>query len=213
MSFSITSERYKQWDAARRAFPKSLIARFGQVLQPRAPTERSIANAAALLESNAQARQAIERAGLSVRGFVELTVALEQQMLAATAGTDAGRIEPLPSTQTYPMSMDSGYYPYYPYTPRPIPVSPDTLPVTPVPVTPTPYPAPLPLPRDTARRDTMLLPPQPPPTPLPRPDTVAPRRDTLQPRRDTAVVPKQQPRDTTRDSLPPSMPTGRISRR
>lgn len=168
MSFNITSDRYKQWDSARRAFPKSLIARFGQVLQPRSPTERSLNNAVALLESNAQARRAIERAGLSVRGFVEITVALEQQMMLASTGE---RTAPMPGT--YPITMDSGYYP------MPMP-----QPVTPVPDTP--YPA-----SDTVRRDTIF--------PVPRPDSVQPRRDSATVRRDT-VAPRPAPRDTVRDT-------------
>lgn len=204
MSFNITSERYKQWDQARRSFPKSLITRFGQVLQPRSPTERSINDAVALLEGNAAARQAIEGAGLSVRGFVEITVALEQQMLAAS--TRGGAPDPMP-VQTYPMTMDSGYYPMPMPTPEPypppVPVTP--YPYTPPPVTPMPpvTPAPvLPAPRDTVRRDTVIPAPAPVPTPIPapRPDTIPARRDTAPApvRRDTAPAPKPLPQDTAR---------------
>ena len=199
MSFNITSERYKQWDQARRAFPKSLITRFGQVLQPRSPTERSINDAVALLEGNAQARQAIEAAGLSVRGFVEITVALEQQMLAAS--TRGGSPEPMP-VETYPLTMDSGYYPMPapppdPYAAVPVTPYPAPQPYTPVtplpPVTPTPV---LPPPRDTVRRDTVQ--PTPAPIPAPRTDTIPVRRDTAPTpvRRDTVVAPKPAPPDT-----------------
>lgn len=208
MSFNITSERYKQWDQARRSFPKSLITRFGQVLQPRSPTERSINDAVALLEGNAGARQAIESAGLSVRGFVEITVALEQQMLAAS--TRGGAPDPMP-VETYPLSMDSGYYPMpasQPYPP-PVPVTPypaATYPYPPVtPVTPAPV---LPSPRDTVRRDTIYPTPAPVPAPVPsptpvpppRPDTAPVRRDTTPApiRRDTVITPGPQPQDTAR---------------
>lgn len=196
MAFSITSERYKQWDQARRAFPKSLITRFGQVLQPRSPSERSINAAVALLEGNAAARQAIERAGLSVRGFVEITVALEQQMLLASTG--GPRAEPVPQPGTYPLTMDSGYYPM----PAPLP-APEPYPYTPTPTTATPLPqpyTPYPAP-DTVRRDTLLR----PMLPAPRRDTVVQRKDTTT-RRDTAAAPKPPPRDTVRDTsraLPP----------
>lgn len=183
MSFSITSERYKQWDRARRAFPRALIARFGQVLQPRAPTERSINDAVALLERNARAKRAIESAGLSVRGFVELTVALEQQMLMAAGG---GRPAPPPATDTYPVTMDSGYLP--PPAPE---VPPYPLPVPQAPVAPD----------TTARPDTLLV----QPAPYPRRDTVprrdtAPRRDTLRPPVDTLIVPRPARPDTIRDT-------------
>lgn len=199
MAFSITSERYKQWDQARRAFPKSLITRFGQVLQPRSPTEASINAAVALLERDARARQAIEQAGLSVRGFVEITVALEQQMMLAS--TRGERVAPIPA-ETYPLSMDSGYYPVpapAPY-PEPVPAAPLPYPYTPAPVVPapaTPYPAP-----DTLRRDTIARPVLPPR----RTDTTLPRRDTATVRRDSIVPPKPPPRDTARDTsrvIPP----------
>lgn len=200
MPFDISSDQYKQWEQARRAFPKSLIARFGQVLQPRAPTERSIANAVALLEGNAQAKRAIEGAGLSVRGFVEITVALEQQMLAAT--TRGG--QPAPAEPLYPMTMDSGYHqvPAQPY-PDPVttypPVSPYP-PTTPAPVTPYPAASVLPPPRDSARRDTVVS-----PVPMPKRDSTTPRRDTMPARRDTMPPPR---RDTLRaaPTAPDSIP-------
>ena len=209
MSFNITSERYKQWDQARRAFPKSLITRFGQVLQPRSPSESSINSAVALLERDPRARQAIEQAGLSVRGFVEITVALEQQMMLAS--TRGERVDPMPAPETYPLSMDSGYYPMpapVPY-PEPVPAAPLPYPYTPAPVTPapvTPYPTPVPATPypapDTVRRDTIVRPVLPPP----RPDTSVPRRDTTPVRRDSVVPPKPPPRDTVRDTsrvIPP----------
>ncbi|HET9452646.1 MAG TPA: hypothetical protein VFO66_00075 [Gemmatimonadaceae bacterium] len=205
MAFNITSERYKQWDQARRAFPKALITRFGQVLQPRSPTEASINAAVALLERDPRARQAIEQAGLSVRGFVEITVALEQQMMLAS--TRGERVDPVPAPETYPLSMDSGYYPIpapAPY-PEPVPAAPLPYPYTPAPVVPapvtplpaTPYPAP-----DSVRRDTIVR----PAPPAPRPDTTSPRRDTAPVRRDSVVPPKPPSRDTVRDTsrvIPP----------
>lgn len=212
MAFSITSERYKQWDQARRAFPKALITRFGQVLQPRSPTEASINSAVSLLERDARARQAIEQAGLSVRGFVEITVALEQQMMLAS--TRGERVDPMPA-QTYPLSMDSGYYPMpapAPY-PEPVPAAPLPYPYTPAPVVPapvTPYPTPVPATPypapDTLRRDSVR------PALPPRTDTTPPRRDTATVRRDSIVPPKPPPRDTVRDTsrvIPPdSIPRG-----
>jgi hypothetical protein len=204
MPFDISSEQYKQWDQARRAFPKSLITRFGQVLQPRAPTERSIANAVALLEGNAQAKRAIEGAGLSVRGFVEITVALEQQMLAATSrGSQPARVEPM-----YPMTMDTGYYqiPTQP-SPDPVtaypPVSPYP-PATPTPATPYPAASVLPPPRDTVRRDTIVS-----PVPTPKRDSMPPRRDTVPVRRDSVPPPR---RDTAAAAPPAPAPPDSIAR-
>jgi hypothetical protein len=208
MSFNITSERYKQWDQARRAFPKSLITRFGQVLQPRAPSERSITSAVALLEGHPQARAAIERAGLSVRGFVEITVALEQQMMMASTGTPDASVPP--ADGSYPITMDSGYYPPPTYTPPPVMPLPQPYPAQPYPVQPytpaQPYTV-LPPPRDTVRRDTVV--PTPVPLPAPRPDTVPTRRDTAPvpapaptpaPTPRDTLAPKPPPRDTARDT-------------
>lgn len=86
LGYMITSDRYKKWDAARRGWGRGVAARFGALLQPKSPTEKSINRAVAYLEGQAGARQAIERAGISVRDFVLMTVALEQQMLLASGG-------------------------------------------------------------------------------------------------------------------------------
>src|SRR5438045_3217063 len=63
LSFVITSERYKQWDAAQSALDKGTAARFGALLQPKSPSQQSIERATAFLEANAAARAAIEHTG------------------------------------------------------------------------------------------------------------------------------------------------------
>ena len=132
LHFVITSQRYKQWEAARAGLSRSVVARFGEILQPKSPTQRSIDRAVAYLESNPSARQAIERTGMSVRDFVLMTVALEQEMrLANGQGASANR-EPIPPSYPYP--TDTG-------------------------IRPPPMPAPMPAPRvDTVRRDTVIMP-------------------------------------------------------
>lgn len=180
MEFSITSERYKQWDAARRALDKKTAARFGARLQPSAPTEQSISRAVAYLEQDARSRQAIERTGLSARGFVELTVALEQQM--RLAGGQGGAREPRSLPAPYPPPIDSSYMPATPVTPVPV----EPRPSEPVTRLDTLFPTPRPAPRDTVRRDSL------------------PKRDSTLPRRDIVVAPKPPPpRDTARDTLRP----------
>ena len=190
--FRITSEKYKQWDAAQRGISKRIAARFGEILNPDAPTERSIDRAVAYLESQTGARQAIDAAGLSVREFVVMTVALEQEMRLASS---EGERPPGPSQ---------------PYDFPPI----DTTFIAPQPVAPVPTPTDTAIPVDTTfvlprpRVDTTIArPPAPPPTVFRR-DTAVARRDSIVPRRDTARTPGAPPvtRDTVRDTLPSAGP-------
>lgn len=158
--FRITSEKYKQWDAAQRGISKRIAARFGAILRPDAPTERSIASAVTYLEGQPSARQAIESAGMSVREFVVMTVALEQEMRLASGETR----KPAPASEPYNFPpVDTTF------------------------VAPRPVPAPLPV--DTAaavdsvaptifRRDTTV-----------RRDSVAPRPVTRDTVRDTILPP------------------------
>lgn len=202
LEYSITSDRYKQWDAARRGLDRKMASRFGALLQPASPSERSIAKAVQYLEGEPRAKQAIERAGMTVRDFVVMTVALEQEMrLASSRGTP----EPMPMPAPYPPPMDSTYMSAYPYpAPPPAPRA-DSLPrIDTAFVPPKPLPPPRFLPSDTMpsqppKRDTLVTPRD---TLSPRPDTVVPRRDTMVPRRDTIAQPKPAPpRDTLRDML------------
>lgn len=198
MAFVITSERYKQWDAARRALDRKVAARFGTLLQPAAPTEQSIDRAVAYLEQDARSSRAIERAGLSVRGFVELTVALEQQMrLVGSRRSSRAEPLPLPMPDTFTRPVDSGYVPAPPITP---------LPFTPLPQAPTPaYPR---SPDSAVRSDTLFPRSQPRDDTLSRrpassaSDSVVPRRDTLTPARPAARDSVRDTRDTLRPVAP-----------
>jgi hypothetical protein len=204
--YVITSDRFRQWDAARKGFSREVSVRFGELLSPRSPTERSIQRATAYLESQERTRQAIERTGMSVRGFVLMTLALEQQMILATqrGSQDMVADMPLPADT---LAIDT------PYAPPPMPPQ---------------YPsASAPIPLDSPRRvDTVYL-----PTPrdtMPvwrdamrpridiRRDSMRVRRDSLRPRADTLRDLARPPRDTTRppndtarpprDTTPPPPP-------
>jgi hypothetical protein len=110
LQFVITSERYKQWDAARSALRANVAARFGTLLQPKSPTEKTIARAVSFLETDVASREAIERTGMSVKDFVLMTVALEQEMRVASGGgaaaaTQEHRSMPAP----FPPPVDSGF--------------------------------------------------------------------------------------------------------
>jgi hypothetical protein len=158
LGFVITSDRYKQWDAGRRGWGRGVASHFGNLLQPKSPTRRTIDRAVAYLESQGRARQAIERAGMSVRDFVLMTVALEQEMQLASG---QGGVRSAAAPARAPSMTDSTYVAATIDSSR---REVDTLAA--------------PTSRDSVppKRDTLWLKPPPPP---------APSRDTL---RDTTPV-------------------------
>jgi hypothetical protein len=196
LEFAITSDRYKQWDAAQRGITKRVAARFGAILRPDAPTERSINSAVSYLAGEPGARQAIENAGLTVRDFVVMTVMLEQEMRLASGKTPEQPVESKP--YDFP-PVDTAFI-----APKPAPVQ-DSLPVDTA------------LPIDTAfiqprrRIDTITIPPARTPAPtIFRRDTA--RRDTLI-RRDTTPPPPPVTRDTVRDTTrAPAIPPDSLPR-
>ena len=200
LEFGITSEQYKRWEKARRGIDKRTAARFGAILQPDAPTERSIERAVSYLDSEPAARSSIEAAGMSVRAFVVMTVALEQEMRRASGQPVVRQPDPAALAYEFPTVDTTMIAPMQP-TPYPAPVYPaDT-------VSRVPQPAAVPGPVDTAlprvvvpapTRDTAA---RLPPTVFrrdtaarTRPDTVRTRPDII--RRDTA----------RRDTTPPPPP-------
>src|SRR5215213_4461657 len=66
LTFTITSERYKAWDAARTGLDSRIASRYGAILQPGSPSRRNIEKAVEYLESEPGAKASIERAGMSV---------------------------------------------------------------------------------------------------------------------------------------------------
>jgi hypothetical protein len=191
LEFAITSEQYKRWDRARRGIDRRIAARFGEILQPDAPTERSIAEAVSYLEGEPAARSSIEKAGMSVRGFVVMTVALEQEMRVASGQPRVRQPEPTPSPYDFPQFDTTLIQPPVPQpypTPTPEPAPADSYRVD------TAFPI---VPHDTMRR--IIVPPA-----MPRRDTLSRQRPTIF-RRDTVIR-----RDTVRvDTVqPPPPPVG-----
>jgi hypothetical protein len=212
LSYNITSERYKQWYAAQQSLDHATAAKFGTILHPDSPSAASIEQATGFLERNPRTKLGIEHSGMSVRDFVQMTVALQQQFHDAAHA----------SGETYPQDL-----PYY--VPPPLDTTMPPPPVSNVPMTPltvyTPPPAYTPVqPVDTSaygtRRDSVVdtsrriiqTPARPPvvtSVPMPRIDTAAPKRDTVLP----PVPPRPKPdsvstgtRDTTRRSpTPPAL--------
>lgn len=173
MSFTITSERFKAWDAARQGIDQRVAARYGAILQAASPSRRNIERAVRYLASEPGAVASIQRAGMSVRDFVVTTVVLEQEMRLADA---RGEIPP-DTMPTYPYTAHQPYpgdtSSVYTYTPtRP-----------PDPMSPTPvvrqYLDTFPRPDTMTRRDTVV-----------KRDTLV-KRDSVKP-----------PVDTLRDTIP-----------
>ena len=214
LSFTITSERYKAWDAAKDGLDGRVSSRFGAILQPGSPSRRNIEKAVAYLESDPAAKAAIERAGMSVRDFVVTTVALEQEMKLASA---RGEIppDPMPAPQPYP--VDTSSFATTTYTPIPLPppvpvvrqyadTTPqrDTMPPGSFVITRTDtatrrFPIADSIARAAAARDSMAR------RSAPR-DSIVVRRDTAV-KRDTAPTPPRDtvrpaPVDTLRDTIP-----------
>ena len=212
LSFEITSERYKAWDAARQGIDSRISARFGAILQPGSPSRRNIERAVQYLQSEPAAVASIERAGMSVRDFVVTTVALEREMQLATARgevpPDTMIPPPYPTYSTYPADTTS-FMTYQPIPlPPPVPTirqyldtfpRPDTLPrrdsfvITRTDTSARRFPVADSIARAAARRDSLARQMAPRDSIVIRRDTIL--RDTI--RRDTLV---------RRDSVTPSPP-------
>jgi hypothetical protein len=206
----ITSERYKRWLAAARALEAvpnvpTVRGRGGSITA--ADAERAIA----ALEGHAGARRALAQAGMTVREYVLTTLALEQQMRVAGAGsrqpvqpiierpadTDTMQIVPdYPPAEYPPMGERVPAVPSEPFPPRdtafvsppsreslPIPTQPTPTP-TPVPAQPTPAPTPVPAQPTPAPVPAQPLPPPGQVTPPPPPSNpqVIPQPITPPPR-------------------------------
>jgi hypothetical protein len=96
IDYEITSDRYRQWETARRALRAQKVT-LSMRLDPLHVTEAEIQRAVDFFERNGKARRAIEATGMSVRDYVLTTLALEQQM-AVAKGTWSARERPRPPT-------------------------------------------------------------------------------------------------------------------
>jgi hypothetical protein len=99
--YEITSDRYRQWEAARRALRAERIS-LSMRLDPLRVTEAEIQRAVSFFERNGRARRIIEQAGLSVRDYVLTTLALEQQMAMASGRWAQARRPRAPATPVAP---------------------------------------------------------------------------------------------------------------
>jgi hypothetical protein len=101
LDYEITSERYRQWETARRALRAEKIGLSMQI-DPLRVSEAEIRRAVDFFQRNRKARRLIENTGMSVRDYVLTTLALEQQM-AVASGRWGERARPrAPSTPVVP---------------------------------------------------------------------------------------------------------------
>ncbi len=216
LSFTITSERYKAWDAAKDGLDSRIASRYGAILQPGSPSRRNIEKAVEYLESEPAARAAIERAGMSVRDFVVTTVALEQEMKLASA---RGEIPPdtLPTSAYQPYPMDTSSFGATTYTPIPLPepvpvvrqyidtspprdtTPPGTFVITRTDTTTRRFPIADSIARAAAARDSLARRYAPRDSILVRRDSVVKRDSVPTPKRDSV---RPTPVDTLRDTIP-----------
>lgn len=172
LGFEVTSDLYRRWLAAKGALGETRLARSIAALGGRGLTEEELAEAVGRVEGDAEARAAIEGAGLTPREYVYATVAIGQAMAVAS-----GKLQPLRSPAAEPAEVEvASPYPMLPPaagvdTMVPYPVAPPAPTVVqPLPVEPQPTPLPEPIPVPVV------------PAPRPTPDTLPPTpRDTLRP--------------------------------
>jgi hypothetical protein len=83
LAYEITSDRYRQWETARRALRAEKIS-LSMRLDPLRVNQADVQRAIDYFERNRKARRIIEGTGMTVRDYVLTTLALEQQMAVAT---------------------------------------------------------------------------------------------------------------------------------
>lgn len=101
VNYEITSDRYRQWETARRALRARKIT-LSMRLDPLRVTDADIQRAVNFFERDRTARRLIEDTGMSVRDYVLTTLALEQQMAVASGRWRARERPRAPSAPVVP---------------------------------------------------------------------------------------------------------------
>ena len=101
LAYEITSERYRQWEQARRGLRAAKIG-LSMSIDPLRVSERDIEKAVSYFERNGRGRRIIEATGLSVRDYVLTTLALEQQMAVASGRWGAREAPRAPTRPVVP---------------------------------------------------------------------------------------------------------------
>jgi hypothetical protein len=101
LPYEITSDRYRQWETARRNLRAQGLG-FTMRIDPMRVTEADIQQAVRYFERNGKARRAIEGTGMSIRDYVLTTIALEQQMAVASGRWGERERPRMPATPVAP---------------------------------------------------------------------------------------------------------------
>jgi hypothetical protein len=110
LDYEVTADRYQRWLAAQRALDAIPGLPAPPSLDPSRFAEADVDRAVRYLESDARARAALTRAGISPRDYVLTTLALDQALVASApsrpatgrsgGGAPSGRPDPQPAGGT-----------------------------------------------------------------------------------------------------------------
>src|SRR5688500_5924602 len=101
LNYEVTADRYQRWVAAQGALDAIQGLPEPPALDPSRFTTADVDRAVRYLESDARARAALARAGLTARDYVLTTLALDQALVASTSagsGTSSGGGASAPTT-------------------------------------------------------------------------------------------------------------------
>jgi hypothetical protein len=90
LNYEVTQDRYQRWLAAQSALDAIQGLPEPPTLDPSRFTEADVDRAVQYLESDARARAALSRAGVSARDYVLTTLALDQALVASAASRSTG---------------------------------------------------------------------------------------------------------------------------
>lgn len=89
LNYEVTPDRYRRWVAAQSALDAIPGLPEAPALDPTRVTDADVDRAVRYLESDARARAALARAGVSARDYVLTTLALDQALVASSSGAAA----------------------------------------------------------------------------------------------------------------------------
>lgn len=100
LNYEVTPERYQRWVAAQRALDAIQGLAAPPTLDPSRFSEADVNRAVQYLESDARARAALARAGVSARDYVLTALALDQALVASASAGASAAPRPAPPART-----------------------------------------------------------------------------------------------------------------
>jgi hypothetical protein len=110
LNYEVTADRYQRWLAAQRALDAIPGLSEPPALDPTRFTDTDVDRAVQYLESDARARAALARAGVSARDYVLTTLALDQALVASASasGSSGGGASPSSGSASRAVDRPSG---------------------------------------------------------------------------------------------------------